>query len=47
MAHLATTTGDAVRDSPVWFLWEDEAVWILANTDERTFPDRLKRHPEC
>jgi nitroimidazol reductase NimA-like FMN-containing flavoprotein (pyridoxamine 5'-phosphate oxidase superfamily) len=47
MAHLATTTGDAGRGSPVWFLWEDEAVWILANTDRRTFPDRIERHPDC
>lgn len=47
MAHLTTASEEGPRHSPVWFLWEDECLWILANTVERTFPDRIERDPHC
>lgn len=47
MAHLTTSSADGPRHSPVWFLWEEECLWILANTAERTFPDRIERDPRC
>lgn len=43
--HLATVsrTGDP-RSSPLWYHWEDEALWIIAD-DERTYTTRIERHP--
>lgn len=32
MAHLATTSPDGPRGTPVWFLWEDGALWIPGDT---------------
>jgi nitroimidazol reductase NimA-like FMN-containing flavoprotein (pyridoxamine 5'-phosphate oxidase superfamily) len=39
---LATTEDGLPRVSPLWFLWEDEAVWIIGN-DEKTYPERVER----
>lgn len=47
MAHLTTASEEGPRHSPVWFLWEDECLWILANRQERTFPDRIERDSRC
>jgi hypothetical protein len=30
-AHLATASEDGPRESPVWFLWENEAIWITGS----------------
>jgi hypothetical protein len=46
-AHLATGSESGVRESPVWFLWEDEAVWIIGNYQTDTFPKRIEREPRC
>jgi hypothetical protein len=46
-AHLATALDGAPRDSPVWFLWEDEAIWIIASRATDTFPDRIAQEPRC
>jgi hypothetical protein len=46
-AHLATASDEGPRDSPVWFLWEDEAIWIIASRRSDTFPARLEREPRC
>lgn len=46
-AHLATASEMGPRESPVWFLWEDEAVWIIGNYRTDTFPARLEREPRC
>jgi hypothetical protein len=46
-AHIATVVDGAPRDSPVWFLWEDEAIWIIASRATDTFPDRIEREPRC
>jgi hypothetical protein len=43
-AHLAHLSDDGPRESPVWFHWDGEAVWIIGGT---TFPANLKREPRC
>lgn len=47
IAHLATNSPDGGRHAPVWFLWEDEAIWIIADGSKRSFPDRIEREPRC
>src|SRR5688572_23280012 len=46
MAHLATASPDGPRDSPVWFLWEEGAIWLIANNED-SFPVRLRAEPRC
>lgn len=35
------STRDEPRVSPLWFLWEDGSLWIIADT-EKTYPDRVE-----
>jgi hypothetical protein len=46
-AHLATLAPEGPRDSPVWFLWEDECLWIIGSTRTDSFPRRLSRDGRC
>ncbi len=46
MAHLATGSLDGPRDSPVWFLWEEDAIWLIG-TSHDSFPKRLEAEPRC
>lgn len=46
-AHLATASKDGPRESPVWFLWEDEALWIIGDERTDTFPKRIRAEPRC
>jgi hypothetical protein len=47
-AHLGTVSSDGdPRVSPVWFLWENSAIWILGNHDSDTFPGRVAGHSSC
>jgi hypothetical protein len=46
-AHLATSSEDGSRESPVWFLWEDDALWIIGNYQTDSFPKRIERDPRC
>jgi hypothetical protein len=46
IAHLATGSTDGPRDSPVWFHWEEEAIWLIA-TSRDSFPKRLRIEPRC
>lgn len=43
LAHLATFGDAGPCDSPVWFLWEDGAVWIIASS-KSGFAKRVLRH---
>jgi hypothetical protein len=43
-AHLSTASEHGPRESPVWFLWEGGAVWIIGG---ETFPQNLRREPRC
>jgi nitroimidazol reductase NimA-like FMN-containing flavoprotein (pyridoxamine 5'-phosphate oxidase superfamily) len=42
---LAMAADGAPRVSPLWFLWEDDAVWIIGDR-QNTYPNRIERHPE-
>lgn len=33
MANLATMSPDGPRNAPVWFAWEDGALWMLGGED--------------
>ncbi|WP_394835927.1 pyridoxamine 5'-phosphate oxidase family protein [Pendulispora rubella] len=46
MAHLATTSPQGPRDSPVWFLWEEGAIWLIGTSND-SFPQRLLAEPRC
>ena len=46
-AHLATASEHGPRESPVWFLWEDEVLWIIGNYKTDSFPRRIEREPRC
>ncbi|HYY76496.1 MAG TPA: pyridoxamine 5'-phosphate oxidase family protein [Gaiellaceae bacterium] len=46
-AHLATWSPEGPRDSPVWFLWEEGALWIIGSRRTDSFPARLEREPRC
>jgi hypothetical protein len=43
-AHLAHDSGQGPRDSPVWFHWDGQAIWIIGGT---SFPQNLRREPRC
>lgn len=42
---FAQQSADGPRLSPLWFLWEDEAVWIVARLNGRSYPERVERDP--
>lgn len=43
---LGTVSRDGYpRVSPLWYLWEDGAVWILGDAVEKTYTERLRREP--
>jgi len=44
---FATASESGPRVSPVWFLWEDEAIWIIGNKGTDTFPSRVDSEPRC
>ena len=46
MAHLATASSEGPRESPLWFLWEDQAIW-LAGTTRDSFPRRIAADGRC
>ena len=46
MAHLSTVEVNEPRDTPVWFIWEDDCVWIFG-TNEDSFIRRLKTEQRC
>jgi Pyridoxamine 5'-phosphate oxidase len=46
MAHLATASPDGPRESPVWFLWEDGAVWLVGTSSD-SFPRRIRDDSRC
>lgn len=42
---LASSTEQGPRVSPLWFLWEDDTIWIIADTHTKSYPRRVKRDP--
>jgi hypothetical protein len=47
VAHLATASGDGPRETPVWFLWEDGAIWFIGDRKNDSFPHRLAHDSRC
>ena len=45
-AHLATASADGPRESPVWFLWEHDTIWPIANSTD-SFPKRVAIESRC
>lgn len=45
-AHLATVSELGPRESPVWFHWEEDRLWIIGTPDD-TFPVRIQKEPKC
>ena len=43
-AHLAHHAEQDLRESPVWFHWDGDSLWIIGGT---SFPKNLKREPMC
>jgi hypothetical protein len=43
-AHLAHSSEVGPRESPVWFHWDGQSIWIIGGS---TFPTNLKREPRC
>lgn len=41
---LGTVDDAAPRVSPLWFLWEEDAAWMIAD-DQKTYPDRIRENP--
>jgi pyridoxamine 5'-phosphate oxidase-like protein len=46
-AHLATVSELGPRESPVWFLWEEGALWIIGNLKTDSFPNRIAADSRC
>ena len=46
-AHLATLAPEGPRESPVWFLWEKECLWIIGSDRTDSFPRRLQQDERC
>ena len=44
-ALLAQSSPDGPRVSPLWFLWENEAVWHIAQMGGRSYPERVRQDP--
>ncbi|MFB6207641.1 MAG: pyridoxamine 5'-phosphate oxidase family protein [Haloglomus sp.] len=45
---LAQRGDRGARVSPLWYLWEPntEVCWIIAQFRDRSYPERVERHPE-
>ena len=43
-AHLAHDSGHGPRNSPVWFHWDGQALWIIGG---KSFPGNLRRESRC
>lgn len=46
MANLATVSDDGPRNAPVWYIWEDAALWMLG-AEGSSSVRRLERDPRC
>lgn len=41
-----TSAAGEPRVSPLWFLWQDGHVWILGDTVDKSYTDRIEARPE-
>lgn len=44
---LASSTEHGPRVSPLWFLWEGGCIWIIADTETKSYPRRVERDPRA
>ncbi|WP_336345483.1 pyridoxamine 5'-phosphate oxidase family protein [Halalkalicoccus ordinarius] len=42
---LATASPDGPRVSPLWYLWEEGALWIAVNPETKSYPGRIEDDP--
>lgn len=45
-AHLSTVEEDFPRGSPVWFLWNNNILWIIGTSSD-SFPKRIRVNRNC
>lgn len=43
---FAQSSDTGPRLSPLWFLWEEGAVWNVARLSDRTYPERVRQYPQ-
>jgi nitroimidazol reductase NimA-like FMN-containing flavoprotein (pyridoxamine 5'-phosphate oxidase superfamily) len=43
---LAQESDSGPRLSPLWFVWEDGAIWNIARLSDRSYPERVKQYPQ-
>lgn len=46
-AHLSTLSQEGPRESPVWYHWKNECIWIIGSPSSDSFPRRIEETPEC
>ena len=46
MIHLSSIVKGEPRSSPLWFLYEDQKIWLFG-TKKDSFIKRLKKYPKC
>lgn len=47
IANLATVSGEgAPCNAPSWFIWEDDAIWLLSSTGSSSVK-RIENNPKC
>lgn len=44
---LASATERGPRVSPLWFLWEDDHIWIIADTKTKSYAKRVEADPRA
>lgn len=42
---LATNSSEGPRVSPLWYLWEEGAIWIVVNPELKSYPGRVENDP--
>ena len=43
-AHLSTVSEEGPRESPVWFYWENESIYIIGTPSSDSFPGRIEKN---
>lgn len=46
-AHLATSSPEGAKESPVWCLWKNNQLWIATDIQKDTFCHRIKNDARC
>jgi hypothetical protein len=45
LAHVATASPEGARSSVFWYLWEDDALWMIAEEGFNTVQGRVRSDP--